>query len=266
MLAYVKTSENGDLDSSLANTLAIKMLTTASVIEAREEALMHEPADKLGSNSNIRCERNHLKDIPNKVHYYIQDFAHECDSECAIVHDKVETLLCNSVDDLPDHKCLTHEMVICNYCKFNVRRHCNVLSAEKIDLCIRCCQNQNTLDNLEIINVEKSAMIEEINKIYGGGHIFIIYCPLDESQSMHKEIVIEGNLNNTFDKLKCPLDTWDHTSTSGKLKAIGTFNMCSKVGSFVFKEFLCHMSQHYCNFLKLVITFDEGMSCAKFQS
>ena len=93
------------------------------------------------------------------------------------------------------------------------------------------------MGNSEIINVEKTTMIEETNqKCYGGEHTFISYYPSDELQSMYKEMVIEGNLNNTFDKAKYPLDTWDNDFTLEKLKVIGSFKMHSEGCSFLFKE------------------------------
>ena len=207
------------------------MSTTASVIEASEEALMHDPADELVNNNNIRCKCNYLKDMPNKVHHYIQDSIREYDSECTIARNKVEISTCKSTDNVPDHNRLTYEMIICNSCKCNFFPHCNVSSIDNIDLCIRCYQNQNILGNSEIINVEKSTMIEEINrKCYGGGCTFISDSTLDKFQSMRKEIFIEGGLNNAFNKVKCTLDTWDNTFTSGKLKVIGAFNMYSESG------------------------------------
>ena len=93
-------------------------------------------------------------------------------------------------------------------------------------------------------------MIEEINqKFYGGGCAFVSDCLLDELKSMCKEIVMKGNLNNAFDKASYPLDTWDNTFYSRNLKVIGAFNLCSEGGSFLFKFFFHHMSQHYSNFL-----------------
>ena len=114
MLSNIETYEHGYLDSSLTNELAINISTTASVIVAYVEALMCEPADELVSKNNIRCEHNYLKDIPNKVHLCIHDFIHEHDREFIIDRDKAEIITCNITDDVPDHKCLTHEMVICN--------------------------------------------------------------------------------------------------------------------------------------------------------
>ena len=76
-------------------------------------------------------------------------------------------------------------------------------------------------------------MIEEINqKCYGGGCTFFSDSTLDKLQSMRKDIFIEGGLNNSFNKVKCTLDTWDNTFTSGKLKVIGAFNIHSEGGSF----------------------------------
>ena len=49
---------------------------------------------------------------------------------------------------------------------------------------------------------DRTTMIKEINdEHYSGGHTFISDCPLDELQAMHREIVIEGNLSETFEKL-----------------------------------------------------------------
>ena len=102
VLDNLEHSENRDLDSSLTNALVIKMSTYASVVEACVEALMCEPVYKLVSNDDFCCEFIYLKDTPNKVHLYIQDFIREHESECTIVCNKVEMFTCKSTDYVPD--------------------------------------------------------------------------------------------------------------------------------------------------------------------
>ena len=110
---------------------------------------------------------------------------------------------CGSSENMKPHKCLSFEKVEFESCKSNACKHCQVSSADDDrKLCLQCYKNMKLLGRPEKQTIDKPTMMKEINdECYGGGCTFISDFPLDELQAMHREIVIEGNLSETFEKL-----------------------------------------------------------------
>lgn len=101
-------------------------------------------------------------------------------------------------------------------------------------------------------------MIKDINDAcYSRGHMHASHCPLGESQVMRREIVIEENLSKKFEKVLCPIGTWDNAFTSGKVEVISSFNLHSEGGSFLFKDYFAQHIPKMLLFFKLRITFNE---------
>ena len=75
---------------------------------------------------------------------------------------------------------------------------------------------------------------------------------------------MDENLNNANTSFKHLLDTWDNTFTTGKVKVVGSFNMCSEGGSFLFKEFFIKKIPSILSFFKTCVTLNKHKRCTNF--